>query len=208
RRLQRANVTVYAVDPRGLSGGGASSRENPCGHGGSGKPSLERFAEETGGFAATDWNDYSPQFKRILDENSQYYVLGYQPNRAGRENEIRRIRVRVVRPGLERTVVSARSSYTVSGPSRPEPGLPGMAPVLARTATSSVPSAGLPLRVQAVPREGPNGRGLVHVIAEVGGRDLQFAEENGRFTERLEFSLLTVDQLARADNVQPVAMSL
>jgi VWFA-related protein len=208
RRLQRANVTVYAVDPRGLAPGGGSSRENPCGYGGGGKPSLERFSQETGGFAATAWNDYSPHFERILDENSQYYVLGYQTNRPGRENEIRRIRVRVVRPGLERAVVSARSSYTVSTPRPPEAGPPDMAPALVRTATSSLPSAGLPLRVQAVPREGPNGRGLVHVIVEVGSRDFQFAEKNGRFTERLEFSLLTVDQVARADNVRPFAMAL
>jgi VWFA-related protein len=208
RRLQRANVTVYAIDPRGLAPGGGSSRENPCGYGGGGKPSLGRFSEETGGFAAIDWNDYSAHFDRILDENSQYYVLGYQPNRPGRENEIRRIRVRVVRPGLERAIVSARSSYTVAAPRPPELGPPEMAPTLVRAATRSVPSAGLPLRVQAVPREGTNGKGLVHVVIEIGPHELQFAEARDRFTERIEFSLLTVDQRARADNVQPLALSL
>ncbi len=209
--LKRANVTVYAVDPRRLAPpwGTYHPKENPCGYTrAGGRDSLRTFSEETGGFAAIDYNDYSPQFDRILDENSQYYELGYQPSRPGRDGEFKRLRVRVTRPGLQRSVVTARAGYTVSSPRPPEPGPAGVGPVLAKTITSSLPSAGLPLRVQAVPRRGANNRGLVHVIVEAGGQNLEFAEKDGRFTERVEFSLLTADRLARQGNVQPVAMDL
>jgi hypothetical protein len=134
--------------------------------------------------------------------------LGYQPDRRGRDGEIRRIRVRVRRRGLEKAVVSARSSYQVSSTGAPLAAPPGTGPTLAAALTSSLPTAGLPLGVQAVPRRGVNGRGLVHVIVEAAGMNLQFAEKVGRFTERIEFGLLTADRLARQGNVQPVAMDL
>jgi VWFA-related protein len=211
--LRKANVTLYAVDPRHLYAEDRGKNNPLCRD-----PSraefqrsvdvLERFSNDTGGFAAVQSNDYTPQFERILDENSQYYVLGYQPNRPGRDGEIRRIRVLVIRPGLERAVVSSRASYTVSSPEPPPPSPPGTGPALAAALTSSLPTAGLPLRVQAVPRRSTTGRGLVYVIAEASGAHLQFAEKNGRFTERLEFGLLTADRLARQGNVQPVAMDL
>jgi VWFA-related protein len=210
--LRKANVTLYAVDPRHLYAG-PSDASPLCRDPGRSeyvrsRDVLKRFSEDTGGFAAVESNDYTPRFERILDENSQYYVLGYQPNRRGRDGEVRRIRVRVVRPGLERSIVSSRSSYTVSPPRPPEPGPPGVGPALSKAITSSIPTAGLPLRVQAAPRRGINNRGLVHVIVEAAGTNLQFAEHDGRFTERIEFSLLTADRLARQGNVQPVAMDL
>jgi VWFA-related protein len=215
--LRRANVTLYAIDPRHLYpivDSPEEERDNPLCR----APNtlevqrsidvLRHFSAETGGFPVINSNDYTRQFDRILDENSQYYVLGYQPNRLGRDGEIRRIRVRVTRPGLERAVVSARSSYQVSSPEAPPPAPPGTGPAVAAALTSSLPTSGLPLRVQAVPRRGIHGRGLVHVIVEAAGTDLQFAEKDGRFIERIEFGLLTADRLARQGNVQPVAMDL
>ncbi len=211
--LRKANVTLYAIDPRHLY-----AEDNPENNPLCRDPNrvefqrsldvLTRFSDDTGGFAAVQSNDYTPQFDRILDENSQYYVLGYQPNRPGRDGEIRRIRVRVTRPGLEGAVVTARSSYTVASPASPPPAPPGTGAALAAGLTGSLPAAGLPLRVQAVPRKGVDGRGLVHVIVEASARDLEFTETNGRFTERIEFGVLTADRLARQGNVQPVAMDL
>ncbi len=223
--LRRTNVTLYAVDPRKLyadsdlaAQAGEPDPESSKKEGLCDPPNrievqqstdvLRHFSNETGGFPVINSNDYSNAFDRILDENSQYYVLGYQPNRRGRDGEIRRIRVRVTRPGLERAVVSARSTYQVSSPEPARPAPPGTGATIAAALTNSLPTAGLPLRVQAIPRRGANSRGLVHVVVEAAGGDLQFAEKDGRFTERLEFGLLTADRLARQGNVQPVAMDL
>ncbi len=215
--LRRSNVTLYAVDPRRLYPvvdlEGDEKWDALCAAPNQREvqrslESLRRFSEETGGFPVVNSNDYTSGFDRILDENSQYYVLGYQPNRRGRDGEIRRIRVRVTRPGLQRAIVSARSSYQVSSPEVPPPAPRGTGTAVAAALTNSLPTAGLPLRVQAVPRRGTDGRGLVHVIVEASARDLQFAQVDDRFTERIEFGLLTADRLARQGNVQPVAMDL
>jgi VWFA-related protein len=221
--LQRANVTLYAVDPRRLysaeqllpedlpEGMQPEMTSNPLCRGANPQEltrsldTLREFSQKTGGFAAVNTNDFATAFDRVLDESSQYYVLGYQPTALGRDGEFKRIEVRTRRSGLQ---VSARAGYVVSAPRTPTPGPPGVRPALASVLTSSLPTAGLPLRVQAIPRRGAEGRGLVYVVVEVSGKDLQFTDTNGRFTERVEFGLIAIDGLARQSNVQPVAMDL
>jgi VWFA-related protein len=221
--LQRANVTLYAVDPRRLyaaeqllpeelpEGMQPDTTSNPTCRGANAQElqrsldTLREFATKTGGFAAVNTNEFATTFDRVLDDSSQYYVLGYQPASRGRDGEFKRIEVRTRRSGLQ---VSARAGYVVSDPKPPAPGPAGVGPELAAVLTSSLPTAGLPLRVQAIPRRGPDDRGLVYVVVELGGRDLQFAEANGRSTERVEFGLIAIDSVARMAGLQPVAVDL
>jgi hypothetical protein len=62
--------------------------------------------------------------------------------------------------------------------------------------------------VQAIPRRGPDDTAQVHVVVEVAGRDLKFAEAQGRHQERLEFALRTIDFLARSDHNEKTAVTL
>jgi hypothetical protein len=64
------------------------------------------------------------------------------------------------------------------------------------------------MSVQAIPRRGADGSGVTHIVVEVGGEGLDFAQVGGRFTSRLEFGLLTLDSLARRRHVQPAAIDL
>ncbi len=221
--LQRANVTLYAIDPRRLytaeqllpeqlpdgmqpeTTSDALCRDANPQELTRSVDTLREFSEKTGGFAAVQRNDFATAFDRVLDETSQYYVLGYQPDSRGANGEFKPIRVQVRRTGLQ---VSARSGYVVTSPRAPSPGPPGVNPALSAVLTSSLPAAGLPLRVQAIPRRGVDGRGLVYVIVEVLGRDLQFSDVNGRFNERLELALVAIDSSARFSAIQPVAMDL
>ena len=66
------------------------------------------LADETGGFAAVNRNDFNGAFDRIVAENSSYYVLGYYSTNDRRDGRFRKIEVRVKRPGL---LVRARSGY-------------------------------------------------------------------------------------------------
>jgi VWFA-related protein len=212
--LRRANVTVYVVDPRKLydrdvaemvtQGVGMAEEvqqfvprwgERPYGR----TPDVLRdFAEKTGGFAAVNTNDFDNAFERILDENSRYYVLGYQPANRGRDGELRSIRVGVPsRPDLR---ISARAVYVAGQPARPAPRPSEVTPVLADALVSSLPAEGLPLRVQAVPRPAEAGQPTVDVVVEVAGRDLPFAEVDGRHHLQLEFAYRTIDSRARSDN--------
>lgn len=128
--LMRANVSLYAIDPRGLSSADAALVESQThgvsrGVGGLGNSvdqeysdsirSLRYVSESTGGFAAVDTNEFSGAFARIVAESSQYYILGYTPSARGRPGEFREIAVRVSRPGAR---VSARKGYAVPAPQR------------------------------------------------------------------------------------------
>ncbi len=221
--LQRANVTLYAVDPRRLyateqllpeilpEGMMPEMTSNPLCRGANPQEltrsldTLREFSQRTGGFASVNMNDFGTAFDRVLDDASQYYVLGYQPVSRGRDGEFKRIEVRTKRPGVQ---VSARAGYVVSDPKPPAPAPTGFGPEISAILTSSMPVAGLPLRVQAIPRRGEDGRGLVYLVVELAGKELQFAEANGRSTERLELGFVAIDGLARMAGFQPAAVDL
>lgn len=257
--LMRTDVSVYAIDPRGLDWAGSTTERLPA-YSSPNEPradgstprldfsepalrdeyrdsiaSLRNVAESTGGFAAVDTNDPAPAFARIVRETSDYYVIGYTPARPGKPGQFQPIRVRVRRPGLS---VVARSGYAVPegpprtaaaataapmppspmgvgsfGPRRPGATQPltldtetapatlkglssGMAPLL----SSSLPLAGLPLRVQAAPFRAAGKKPLVQLVIEVLGSSVSFAERGGRFESRLEIASFTVDSSGHGAN--------
>jgi hypothetical protein len=154
--LMRTNVSLYAIDPRGLGSAEADLVETPVFFqpGSAVFPGrtvndeqndsirgLHLLSEATGGFAAVNRNDFSGAFARILDETSSYYVLGYSPERAARPGEFRSIAVKVSRPGVS---VSARNGYAGKAEA-PAPRTAADMPV-------AEPSSGFPM-------PSPRGRG-------------------------------------------------
>jgi VWFA-related protein len=113
RAANRANATIYTIDPRGLSAGpdvdldirtpewNAYLRNS--------QDSLRVIAEETGGFAMVNMNNFSAGLKRIDAETSDYYVLAYSSSNADPLKRLRRIEVKTTRPGA---TVFHRTSYT------------------------------------------------------------------------------------------------
>ena len=126
---QRANVGIYAVDPRGLTQLGdetiaiASLSDNPQVREGSpaafqrelllAQESLITLADETGGMAVVRTNDIPGALARIASENSTYYLLGYHTDASRSPGRFRKIEVRVKRPGLQ---VRARRGYVPPDP--------------------------------------------------------------------------------------------
>ncbi len=130
----RANVNIFALDPRGLIGMTTDFVDNmragapdyagtdptkPVGTPFSGtqalmgemrltQDSLRLLAEGTGGFAVVDTNSFTEAFERIVAANSRYYLLGYAPPAHPRDGRFHRIEVRVRRPGV---TVTARRGY-------------------------------------------------------------------------------------------------
>jgi VWFA-related protein len=196
--FRRDNLTLYAVDPRklfapgpdalGCYAQGVAERQESL-------ASLRRFSEATGGFAAISTNDFHDAFERILDESSQYYVLGYQPATSGRQGDFRRIDVTI--PGRRGLRVSARAGYVVAAPPPPVAGPPGAPSAVGAPLVANVPTAGLALRVQAIPRRGTAEVARVRVVVEVPGRELRFTAVDGRLRERVHFALRVIDDRAR-----------
>ena len=113
RAANRANATIYTIDPRGLAAGPDVDQDirTPewSGHLRTSQDSLRVIAEETGGFAVVNMNNFSAGLKRIDAETSDYYVLAYSASNADPLKRVRRIEVKTTRPGA---TVFHRTSYT------------------------------------------------------------------------------------------------
>ena len=117
-RAVRANTSIYAADMRGLQavvpGGDASSASVRGQAAFSGRSVSSRFdqmaasqdalaslAEDTGGRAFFEQNDFEAVFERVVADTSAYYVLGYSSTNPGRDGRFRRIRVTCRRPDVK-----------------------------------------------------------------------------------------------------------
>ena len=74
------------------------------------------LAEETGGIAVVNQNDFDKALKRIDAESSDYYVLGFYSNNPDPTKRRRELGVKVVRPRLN--VTSQRTEYVLKAPPR------------------------------------------------------------------------------------------
>jgi VWFA-related protein len=117
RAANRANVTMYTIDPRGLVGGpDLDEKVEPVEYQDyvrKTQDSLRVIAEETGGIAVVNQNDFDKALKRIDNETSDYYVLGYYSSNPDPTKRHRRIEIKAKREGVS---VWARSSYSIKPP--------------------------------------------------------------------------------------------
>jgi VWFA-related protein len=114
RTANRANATLYTVDPRGLvAGADLDVQMSPVEYGNyirKTQDSLRVLAEETGGLAVVNQNDFTKALKRIDAETSDYYVLGYYSSNPDPLKRTRKVEVKVTKPSLN---VISRTSYTL-----------------------------------------------------------------------------------------------
>jgi VWFA-related protein len=208
---QRANVGIYAVDPRGLTQLGdemiaiGSLSDNPQFREGTpsafqrelllAQESLIAMADETGGTAVVRTNDIPGALARIASENSTYYLLGYQTDASRSPGRFRKIEVRVKRPGLQ---VRARRGYIPPDPKalakkREAEAKVGTSPALKAALNNPLPIGDVPLRVFAAPFKGTGKNSSVLLAIEIDGGGLRFEERDGRFSEKVEVSVVAVD---------------
>jgi VWFA-related protein len=121
REANRANVTMYTIDPRGLVGGPDLDEtkldmQDWQDHIRETQSSLRVIAELTGGYAAVNSNDFDKALKRIDAETSDYYVLGYYSNNPDPTKKRRLIEIKVNKPG--RYELKYKTSYTLKPPPR------------------------------------------------------------------------------------------
>jgi VWFA-related protein len=121
RTANRANTTIYTIDPRGLVG--MSDIDQPVeptqwlAYVQKTQETLRVLALDTGGIPVVNQNDFDRALKQIDADTSDYYVLGYYSTNPDPARRVRRMDVRVKRPGIE---VSSRKEYvTKAVPANP-----------------------------------------------------------------------------------------
>ena len=188
----RANASFYPIDPRGLAvfdepivpaaGVGVGSAANPTlsptadrGRLEARNNSLRTLAEATDGVAVVQTNDLARGLKRIVDDLSSYYLLGYYST-GKLDGKFHSIAVRVKRQGVE---VRARRGYLAPTPAEAAAltsAAAGIAPSVpaanadVQTAVGALAAIGRdrPVRVHAAAGWTPAGSAVVSAVAEVG----------------------------------------
>jgi VWFA-related protein len=117
KNANRANVTMYTIDPRGLVGMPDLDEKVDMvewqDYVRTSQDSLRSIAELTGGYAAVNQNDFDKAIKRIDAETSDYYVVGYYSSNPDPRRKTRNLDVKVTRPGLN---VMHRTQYRIKSP--------------------------------------------------------------------------------------------
>lgn len=116
----RANVSFYPIDPRGLP-----AFDTPIGPDPPLGPvadlaqlrarneSLHTLALNTDGIALVNNNDLKTQIRRVADDLTSYYLLGYYSTNSKLDGRFRTIKVRSKRPGVD---VRSRRGYNAPTP--------------------------------------------------------------------------------------------
>ncbi len=117
--LRDSRVTLYTIDPAGLSGSAPAEDENgvvndPFG----GQIDFDTMATSTGGRALHGRNDVDAQIEETVRDGENFYSLTYRPSTVSEEAKpFRSIRVAMKEPGLRAT--TREGYFTVASPVAP-----------------------------------------------------------------------------------------
>jgi hypothetical protein len=151
-RANRANVSIYPIDPRGLAAPARVEQQDALKHR---RETMRDLASSTDGFTVIDTNDFDRGVKRIVDDMSSYYLLGYYSTNAKLDGKFRKITVRVKRPGVS---VRARNGYLA--PTEAEVTPPPLRGPVAADAATPDPPAEVPWK-SVGPSQGLTGKPLL-----------------------------------------------
>ena len=197
-QANRANASFYPIDPRGLAVFDTSIAEPRIGARAPGTPSitpprvdaqmlqsransLRDLAFSTDGMAIIGTNNLDAGLKRVTDDLSSYYLVGYYST--GRlDGKFHAIRVRVKRPGVQ---VRARRGYlaptvaeVTASATRSAPVPPATAAAMAEAraidrvlAPLNLFAREVPLRLQGVAGWMPNDTASIALVGEIGSSD-------------------------------------
>jgi len=122
REANRANTSIYTIDPRGLVGMPDLDQNVDMmdfqNYIRTSQDSLRVLSEQTGGFATINQNDFMKSLKRIDAETSDYYVLGYYSSNPDPTMRKRKVEIKVNRPNMD---LRYRTEYTLKPTKAPTP---------------------------------------------------------------------------------------
>jgi VWFA-related protein len=188
-QANRANASFYPIDPRGLTVFDSPIGPDP-------PPglqvdnarlrqrsvSLRTLAASTDGIAVVNTNDISRGLKRVVDDLSSYYLLGYYSTNTKLDGKFRSIAVRTKRPGVQ---IRARRGYLAASQASLSARVPQSATPQAKAASADAASVAAvaavgslaklardePLKLQAASSWTSTGALMVWVVGELAGTE-------------------------------------
>lgn len=190
---ERSAVVIYTIDPRGLPVLGLTAADDTKGMSSleltqatiqrsraysESQDGLAYLARETGGLFVHDTNDLAGGIKRVLEDASGYYLIGYRPS-AGTfdpnsgERKFHTVKVRVKRPGLR---VRSRNGFFGFQDRERKFDCPTRELQIAHALASPFSSSDIQLRLTTLFANWDKGSFLTSLL-HVDGRNLAFTNE-------------------------------
>jgi VWFA-related protein len=143
----RGNASFYLIDPGGLRTNRPADRS----------AAMRTLADNTDGMALLNTNDLDRGFKRLADDMSSYYLLGYYASNSKSDGRYRTITVRVKQPGV---TVRARKGYRAPSAAEVSAAVRESAPAAAAETPAPVRGA-----IESLERIRPGSRLHVRAVA-------------------------------------------
>lgn len=184
RLLNNANLAVYPVDARGLTGlpeFNAQQRFAPNRRLQTlnlGIDTMNALADRTGGRAFYNTNDLQGAIRRALDDSRVTYMLGYYPTHDKWNGKFRKIKVQVKRPGLH---VRHRQGYFAVPEEAPRPAQQENA--LALAAWNPLDATAIRMTVRATALQDVSLKLDLVIAAD----DLIFRQQDGRWVGAIDW---------------------
>jgi VWFA-related protein len=220
-QANRASVTFYTIDPRGLQYTGLTAADNTGGMSiqqtiaatsarsrelSDTQDGLKYLAKETGGFAVVNNNDISGGVRRVVEDHS-YYLVGYDPDTDTfdpAKRKFNKLEVKVLRPGVK---VRYRSGFfnfadRETKPTQPNAAASAKTPAAQLTSALVSPFAvsGINLKLNALFGSDAKTGSYVRSVIHVDTADMKFTDEpNG--DKKVVFDVLA---MSFGDNGQVV----
>jgi VWFA-related protein len=203
----RSNVSLYAVDARGLyatsPGGDASQggwmgkamftgasvfRQVEMRH--ASRDTLTTLASDTGGRAFFDLGDFKEVYEKVQEEGTGYYLLGYYSTDSKRDGRWRRVRLRVNVPGAH---VQYRQGYYAANDSGTATDVDRQQQ-LAQAMRAEAPRVEFPIALETPYFRLNEREFFVPVAAKVDPTALGWAKKGGKHEARFDFAAEVRDE--------------
>jgi VWFA-related protein len=138
---------------------------------------LRALAEETGGFAVINNNNLSNGIQRILNDQTGYYLLGYQPSSEffdAKKVRFNKLTVKVLRPDVH---VRYRSGFFNIRDEDSKPAIKTPRQQIYAALTSPFSSSGIDLRLTSLLADDAETGVFMRSLLSLIGADLKFTEE-------------------------------
>ena len=181
RAATLSDITIYTVDPRGLMAGAGrgdilTSDETllQAAEDVRSVQSMRDIAILTGGTAIVNTNNIAGGLRRMVVENSSYYILAFTPMPMPRDGKLHKLDVRVRQKGLN---VKSRKGYMAASGAPavvPNP-KSGMSAATYEAMRRPAPTTGLSMSIFAAAFRKDKGVASVLIGTELQGRELNLA---------------------------------
>ena len=208
--VDRANLTVHSIDPQGLVNAAPEARATTTplsrgrsaaldavwgstAHPMSGRQNLSVLPERTGGRIVVGRNTPEEVVPQILDESSNYYLIGIERGASTRADGMRRLEIKVRRKGAHvaaQRLYSGLSTRPVASTSVP---VETKASPLDNALTGLLPRDEVPLALAVTPFVNPeSGTPIIRVNVDVAA----FVRSDGAPVP-LDIAILAVDSAGK-----------